>query len=140
MFGDLDVTKFRGGYTPIDRTTGTSLARLNPIPQPTASNCSIGRSSGNVGAPSETSCGSALRSTEFTKASGMSPSSASSSARACFDSAAPGRHRGVAPAWMKFVMVPRPAKKPLTFNDPVTFCIAGGVCITGLLATPNPAH
>jgi hypothetical protein len=33
MFRDLDVTKSRGGYTLIDRTTGTPLARLKPIPQ-----------------------------------------------------------------------------------------------------------
>jgi hypothetical protein len=33
MFCDLDVTKSRGGYTLIDRTTGTPLARLKPIPQ-----------------------------------------------------------------------------------------------------------
>jgi len=33
MFRGFDVTKSRGGYTLIDRTTGTPLARLKPIPQ-----------------------------------------------------------------------------------------------------------
>jgi len=33
MFRGLDVTKSRGGYTLIDRTTSTPLARLKPIPQ-----------------------------------------------------------------------------------------------------------
>ncbi|HUB48330.1 MAG TPA: hypothetical protein VMB73_25415 [Acetobacteraceae bacterium] len=33
MFRGFDMMKSRGGYTLIDRTTGTPVARLKPIPQ-----------------------------------------------------------------------------------------------------------
>jgi hypothetical protein len=32
-FADLDVVKSRGGYTLVDRRSGTPLARLKPFPQ-----------------------------------------------------------------------------------------------------------
>jgi hypothetical protein len=33
MFADLEVVKSRGGYTLVDRCSGTALARLKPLPQ-----------------------------------------------------------------------------------------------------------
>jgi hypothetical protein len=33
MFHDLDVAKSRGGYTLVDRHSGTPPARLTPIPR-----------------------------------------------------------------------------------------------------------
>lgn len=33
MFADLEVVKFRGGYTLVDPRSGVPLARLKPFPQ-----------------------------------------------------------------------------------------------------------
>ena len=43
MFADFKVVKSRGGYTLVDPPSGTALARLKPVPQSDASNCSNGR-------------------------------------------------------------------------------------------------
>ena len=42
MFHDLAVAKSRGGYTLVDPHSGTPRARLKPIPNQPASNCSTG--------------------------------------------------------------------------------------------------
>jgi len=75
-FPDLYVAKSRGGYTLIDPASDTPLARLKPIPQTDRFELFYW-SLGNVGAPSETSGVSALRSTELTRSSAMKPSSTS---------------------------------------------------------------